>query len=217
MCNRFHQSEKAVAAAREALGAAIDVDLDAPPPRQIFPTGKKTARHGRVFVRAVDGNRPLLEQAMEWGFPTQIRGASGKMLDRYVTNARNLSSSFWRPSLIHPEQRCLVPFSWFAEPDPAGGKGDDGLPAQVWFAVKDQPFGLFAGLWRDTERGPAFAFATTEPNAVVAPIHPKAMPAIVAIEDASAWLEAPADEAAVLVRPWAGELLVQRATPALDG
>lgn len=215
MCNRFHQSEKAVEAAREALGAVLDVDMTIDPPRQIFPTGAKTARFGRVFARADAGNRPLEERLMEWGYPTKIKGKSGKMLDRYVTNARNLASPFWRRSLAHPEHRCLVPFSWFAEPDPEGGKGADGLPAQVWFALKGQPFGLFAGLWRQTDRGPAFAFATTEPNEVVKPIHPKAMPAILSAGDALTWLDGSADEAAALVRPWAGELRMQRKTPPL--
>lgn len=216
MCNRFHQSEKIVAAVREYYGLIVPEDLTFPPP-QVFPTGAKTARHGLVITRSAEGNRPLTLSAMEWGFPTQVKGASGKMLAKYVTNARNLSSGFWKPSLADPARRCLVPFSWFAEPRPGGGKGDDGLPAQCWFSVQNASFGLFAGLWRPTERGRAFAFATTEPNAVVAPIHPKAMPALLAPGDALAWLEAPTTDAAALVRPWQGALIVQETTPSTRG
>src|ERR1700722_7962911 len=60
-----------------------------------------------------------------------------------------------------------------------------------WFALnKDRPLFAFAGLWtpRRGVRGPKsahvdgqhelFGFLTTEPNAVVTPIHPKAMPVI---------------------------------------
>ena len=47
-----------------------------------------------------------------------------------------------------------------------------------------------------------FAFLTTEPNAVVAPIHPKAMPVILTKpEEIEQWLEAPAPEALKLQRP----------------
>lgn len=34
-------------------------------PRAIFPTGKKTARHGLVVRRSAQGNRPLESVAME--------------------------------------------------------------------------------------------------------------------------------------------------------
>ena len=41
-----------------------------------------------------------------------------------------------------------------------------------------------------------FAFLTTEPNAIVAPIHAKAMPVILTkTEEVDAWITAPATEA----------------------
>jgi hypothetical protein len=61
----------------------------------------------------------------------------------------------------------------------------------VWFALgDDRPLTAFAGIWTEFkgDRGPkskpvpgphlVYGFLTTAPNAVVAPIHPKAMPAI---------------------------------------
>jgi putative SOS response-associated peptidase YedK len=47
-----------------------------------------------------------------------------------------------------------------------------------------------------------FAFLTTEPNAIVAPIHPKAMPVILTTPDeADRWLEAETADALALQRP----------------
>jgi putative SOS response-associated peptidase YedK len=84
-----------------------------------------------------------------------------------------------------------------------------------WFALEDDPPLLaFAGLWTPWRgvRGPKsapiegehelFGFLTTEANAVVAPIHPKAMPVILTKrEEVDLWLSADAPIALELQRP----------------
>jgi putative SOS response-associated peptidase YedK len=83
-----------------------------------------------------------------------------------------------------------VPANSFAEyapePNPVKKKKD-----VVWFALnEDRPLFAFGGIWmtfnvdRGTKSKPipgphlVYGFLTTSPNAIVAPIHPKAMPVI---------------------------------------
>jgi putative SOS response-associated peptidase YedK len=83
----------------------------------------------------------------------------------------------------------------------------------IWFAFDEsRPLAFFAGIWtrwksvRKVREGEAendlCAFLTTEPNAVVAPIHPKAMPVILTTRgEIELWLTAPAKDALALQRP----------------
>ena len=53
-----------------------------------------------------------------------------------------------------------------------------------------------------------YGFLTTAPNAVVEPIHPKAMPVILTTpEEYETWLTAPAEEALKLQRPLPDDML----------
>ncbi|RYD25162.1 MAG: DUF159 family protein, partial [Lysobacteraceae bacterium] len=174
------------------------------PVGDIFPTGKKTPFYGKVIVQ--DGAERKLEH-MEWGVPTQVpsvRDPSVK-LTKYVTNVRNLNSSFWRSMLTTPARRCLVPVTAFSEYGLA--PGEDGKKPLHWFDVPSRPIFAFAGIWRPTERGNAYGFLTTEPNAIVAPIHPKAMPVILHDDDYDRWLTAPWDELKSLVAPYPSQLM----------
>lgn len=148
-----------------------------------------------VIRATAEGNELL---AMPWGVPLPMK--DGKK-PKPVTNVRNTASNFWRSMLANPLRRCLVPatrFSeWTAEPDPATGR-----KRLVWFDVKDAELFCFAGIWRPTEEGERFAFLTSAPNELVAPIHPKAMPVILRPEDYAAWLSTDFDGACKLQQPY---------------
>jgi putative SOS response-associated peptidase YedK len=160
-----------------------------------------------VIRHAIDG---LEWKAMRWGFPPPP-----DLGDRPVTNIRNLTSPYWR-NWLKPAYRCLVPFTSFAEWTLAPPK------REVWFALPGEAPAMFAGIWRPWagSGGPKsasikaehllFGVLTCLPNAVVAPIHPMAMPMILATRDEQdAWLEAPASAVPALVRPLADALLTQ--------
>jgi putative SOS response-associated peptidase YedK len=51
-----------------------------------------------------------------WGMPTRPKFLEGRKTDPGVTNIRNVASSHCR-RWLGPDNRCLVPFSSFAEPD----------------------------------------------------------------------------------------------------
>jgi putative SOS response-associated peptidase YedK len=125
--------------------------------------------------------------------------------DSGTTNIRNVSSKHWQ-RWLGIEYRCFVPLTSFSEFNKAAG-GD------IWFALDEcRPLACFAGIWtnwtsvRKVKEGETtndlFGFLTTEPNDVVGPIHPKAMPVILPRpEEIEAWMTAPAPEALKLQRP----------------
>lgn len=157
---------------------------------------------------------------------THARWGWNKARFGWVTNVRNLGGWPWKHVIEETRQRCLVPASSFAEYHPTetipGARGKP-IKAATWFRLagdEPRPPFAFAGFMRRwnwdkdglrrkgdeplRERDAqliAMAFLTTEPNAVVSPIHPKAMPVILRDGDYEAWLRGDARDAAGLQRP----------------
>lgn len=118
MCNHYRLTPDAIPTWREYAGFGLpdewsETKLD------IWP------KYQAPIVRTIDGVARL--DQMAWGVPTTVPGKRpGSKLTKYVTNVRNLSSPFWRSMLAKPEQRCLVPFTEFAEPKIGQGRAEYG-------------------------------------------------------------------------------------------
>jgi putative SOS response-associated peptidase YedK len=222
MCN-LYSITKSQTAILEFTRAMKDTTGNLPLLPGIFPDYKAPV------VANKGGIRELC--MMRWGMPSSSKAlmeATGKRADKFrakgkqvdfnellrmepdsgVTNIRNTSSKHWTHWTrgLGVENRCVVPFTSFSEFNKAEG-GD------IWFALDEtRPMAVFAGIWvnwtsvRKVKEGETtndlFGFLTTDPNDVIGPIHPKAMPVILTTaEEIEAWLSASADEALKLQRP----------------
>jgi putative SOS response-associated peptidase YedK len=199
MCNLYSLT-KGQAAIIELTRAMTDTTGNLPPLPGIFPD------YRAPIVRNRDGSRELA--MARWGMPSPAFALKTRNSDPGVTNVRNVKSPHWR-RWLGIESRCVVPFTSFSENDLL----PDGTRPPVWFAFdQSRPLAVFAGIWttwtsvRKVKEGETtndlYAFLTTDANAEVGAIHPKAMPVILTTpEEIDIWLDAPPDEALKLQRP----------------
>ena len=196
MCNLYSLT-KGQAAIRDLFRARHDRSGYLPLFSGIFPE-----QIAPIVRYGADGESELA--MARWGMPgpPQFGGAP-------VTNIRNLTSPHWR-GWLGKRNRCVVPATSFCE-------YADTKPRKtpIWFALsEDRPLFAFAGLWKRWRgvRGPKstpiegdhelFGFLTAEANAIVAPIHPRAMPVILTTQaEVDQWLSADIGDALALQRP----------------
>ena len=199
MCNLYSATTN-----QEAIRALARIMTDRtgnmPPLPGIFPD------YQAPIVRNSAEGRELT--IARWGMPSPQFALVGKKTDPGVTNIRNTKSPHWR-RWLGPESRCVVPFTSFSEPE----LQPDGSRPPAWFAFNEtRPLAFFAGIWtpwtsvRKVREGETtndlFGFLTTEPNAEVGTLHPKAMPVILRTpEEIDTWMTAPAAEALTLQKP----------------
>jgi putative SOS response-associated peptidase YedK len=162
------------------------------------------------------GGREL--SVMRWGFPPPPKAGT-----RPVTNVRNVASPFWR-NWLKPEFRCLVPATAPSANGATAGRRPstgsrwprEGCAAGVRLrrhlaAVARNPQG------REGEHR-LFSFLTCESNDIVRPIHAKAMPVVLADEEAwDQWLTGSTEEALELQRPCPAHSLGGQAAPSRGG
>jgi putative SOS response-associated peptidase YedK len=195
MCNLYRQRNTENLA---RLFDALPPELPFEARPDIYP------KYEALVVRKESGERVL--ECMAWGIIRTMPGKSGKPIKKAVTNVRNLDSPFWKSTIASPAQRCLVPFTSFAEPRP-GKDPETGRPANWWFEIHGDETGAFAVLGRPRAGARRFAFLTCEPNPLVAPLHPKAMPVILQKEDYDRWLDGEATDACSLAQPFPSQLM----------
>lgn len=201
MCNHYRNNAREIESWAVWSGYALEQDQKLQFDQ--WPKGQAPV------ARMEDG--VIIADEMRWGFERVMPGKRpGTTVKKNVTNVRNLTSPFWKSMIAKPAQRCLVPFSEFAEPRP-GKDPETGRPAEWWFTINDQAISAFAGIWRLTEHGKTFAFLTTDPNPLVAPLHPKAMPVILHPDDYEKWLTVPTyEDACTMVASFPSQLMSVR-------
>ena len=207
MCNLY-----SITTAVEAMRNLFEVSAERDHLGNAEPLDAVWPKYPALVVRlAQDGEREMLP--MSWGFLTaKTSKKTGKPIAPAAwNNARAdkvVTSGLWKDSFLN--RRCLILASSFCE-----AKGRN--PARYfWFGLmgdEPRPPFAFAGLWRDFQPGLSESEAretthtiiTTTANDVVRPVHPDRMPVILDPADYERWLNASADEAKALLRPFPAE------------
>lgn len=191
MCNRARMDREP-----ETLWqSAIELFSERPRDNRFDPRELRPGSRNYV-IREQDGERAW--DVMTW----DVLGGQAKWK---MTNVRQLGLPQWRKLAERPENRCIIPLTEFCEFTPEKqdlGDGKPPLKGEMWFQVADQPIFPVAGFWQRTKEGNGFTMVTCDPNALVAPIHPKAMITILKPQDVDTWLRGTYEDVTALQKPY---------------
>jgi putative SOS response-associated peptidase YedK len=241
MCNLYSMMKQRAELMR-AVGA-MQRDTNRGPQASVYPD-----YDAPVVINGAEGREV---RDMRWGMPSPqfvLMQSAGKRADKLrakgqdvdkaafaemlrlepdggVTNVRKTDSKHWT-RWLGPENRCLVPFTSFAEPD----QDHEGTRKNIWFALDEsRPLAFFAGVWtphqcvRKAKTGweeiEAFGFLTTDSAEPVRAYHAKAMPVILTERaEWDLWLSgAPWSEVSHLQRPLPDRLQIVAVGGKQDG
>ena len=158
-----------------------------------------------LVIREADSTRQVA--SMNWGFPLRLKSMKPTSKPKPVNNARDdkLMTPFWRHWFETPAQRCLIPFTEFAE-----AVGPKGKVTRTWIGVTDQEVPAWAGLWRPSDEwGDVYTGVMVDATEELSHIHDR-MPVILSAEAQDKWLNGSVSEAAsALCKYQAGRLSVE--------
>jgi putative SOS response-associated peptidase YedK len=138
---------------------------------------------------------------MRWGFRRDFNPAINN------TRAEKLDSGMW--AAAWRDRRCVIPVTEFWE----WGPGTGGRKQAHVIHHPEGDWLWMAGVWKDDpELGPCYSMVTTAASSAMAALHDR-MPAIVAREEANAWLKGVFRPGA----PYGGELVVEPCASPLAG
>lgn len=194
MCGRFTLTEGSV----ERLARELAAEVERVRAAEWRPRYNLAPSDQAWIVRLVGGRRLLLPA--RFGFP----GRDGVLPNARAETAARLPTfrKAWQ------EGRCIVPADGFFE-----WRGPRGARQPLWIHPPGGGLILMAGLCQEGADGLSFTVLTTDPNALVAPIHDR-MPVILAREAADAWLARP--DPSLLVPAPEGALVATAVSPRVN-
>lgn len=178
MCTAYKVGPKGHTSENREFEEALDAVLKGNSPRIVRPTHMAP-------VILPDGTL----REMTWGFRRKVPAVKSRTRWQTIVNSREdkLQGRTWSESFR--ERRCLVPAASFFE----WVRGKTGMIPLEFEGTTDGILWI-AGIWEeDQERGEVFSIITTEPNALVSPVHDR-MPAVLADSQIEPFLAGDLDE-----------------------